>query len=96
MASEGTDSSWSRQGAVRAPATATRRETTREAEKRVPAVSSRPVVSLAPACWATRTMPPVVRPVPRDVIRKHTVEALLIAANPVSPTILPTTKRSTS
>lgn len=41
-------------------------------------------------------MPPVVRPVPRDVIRKHTVEALLIAANPVSPTILPTTKRSTS
>ena len=28
--------------------------------------------------------------------RKHTVEALLMAANPVSPTILPTTKRSTS
>ncbi len=36
MASEGTDSSWSRQGAVRAPATATRRETTREAEKKGP------------------------------------------------------------
>ena len=63
-------------------------------EKSVPVVSAWPFMSPAPLNWAISTVPPMVIPRQKELIIKQSMEALLTAASPAFPTVLPTTSIS--
>ena len=77
------------------PMAVTRIAARKAMENKVPTVSRCPFSSPAPLYWAAATVPPIVRPIQTELIIKPAIEALLIAASPVFPTILPTTSIST-
>ena len=74
--------------------TVTTMEAASDRRNSIPMVSRCPFWSPAPLYWATRTLPPMVRPIQRELMIKHSMEALLMAARPISPTIFPTTSIS--